>query len=67
MTFMDEIWRENDRATYTSIRQLQLWLSTISHVDEKVANETLNSLDKLIKELGHETVYDEVLGRNILK
>ena len=67
MSYHDEVFRDEELATYKSIRQIQLWLLTIGHLDADDSEPVLDSLEILCEKLGYELVDDEQLGRKILK
>ena len=67
MTFMDEIWEDNETVSKNATRQLQLWLGTISHVDSHIAYNTQMALAEMIRSAGWDTEYEDQLGIHLVK
>lgn len=67
MTLMDDTWADNEQAAIKSTRHLQLWLSTISHIDPIIAQQVLEALNLLVVDAKWDVEYDENIGRYLLK
>ncbi len=67
MTFMDDVHRDNEKASYVSVRQLQLWLSTLAPIEGSKSLRALSMLENICDDMEWEMEWDEQLERSILK
>lgn len=67
MTFHDELLHQYETDTYRSVRQLQIWLSTIAPLKGEFSEPILTKLEGLCLAMNWPLEYDKDLDRLILE